>query len=303
MRAEDRKVYFALLSYRTPEESACLKVLQSLVFQICLDEPDLRSVIYTSYRSNYRRLKTDIDFLAALLSDLLSVQTHSYLVIDGLDEVDAPERQSLLTALSGIVTRSSHVRLFISSRTEDDLSNTLISDCITLRVDRNNLLDIEAYVRRGSAEVMERMRQYGADDHTCTGVQHILNKVASKAQGMFLYARLVLSVVCDADNLQDIQYEVDNLPDGLEEAYGRILARIKTLRRREKEAARKILTWVGCVKRQLREEEVLQALAIEIGVSDFTKGPKVFRNICKTCGPILEIKHGTVQFVHFTVQE
>jgi hypothetical protein len=36
---------------------------------------------------------------------------------------------------------------------------------------------------------------------------------------MFLYAKLVLNNVMAQDNLDDIEDEINNLPDGLEQAY------------------------------------------------------------------------------------
>jgi hypothetical protein len=121
---------------------------------------------------------------------------------------------------------------------------------------------------------------------------------------MFLYARLMMSIIREIDNPYEIETELDNLPDGLEQAYGRVLGRIKRFQRtKERKAARKILHWVGCARVPMREEELLQALVIQVGSPDFTAGQKVFRDICKTCGPILEIKEDRIQVVHFTVLE
>jgi hypothetical protein len=72
---------------------------------------------------------------------------------------------------------------------------------------------------------------------------------------------------------------------------------------KEKAAARKILQWVACAKRPLRQEEVLQALAIEAGAKSFTKGRKAFRDLLQTCGPIIEMSGEYVHFVHFTAKE
>jgi hypothetical protein len=67
--------------------------------------------------------------------------------------------------------------------------------------------------------------------------------------------------------------------------------------------ARKVMEWIGCANFTPTVEELLQALAITPGQKDFLKGRKVFRDILKLCGPIIEIEKDAVQFVHFTAKE
>src|SRR5271170_3609403 len=87
-------------------------------------------------------------------------------------------------------------------------------------------------------------------------------------------------------------------------SYARILARIKqNLNSNERPMARKIMEWIGCANTSPKIEELLQALAITPGQEDFLKGRKVFRDILKLCGPIIEIENNVVQFVHFTAKE
>lgn len=66
---------------------------------------------------------------------------------------------------------------------------------------------------------------------------------------------------------------------------------------------RAILQWIACAQRPLREEEILQILAVEPGKPDFTKGRKEFRDICRACGPIIEVHGGFIRFVHFSAKE
>jgi len=87
-------------------------------------------------------------------------------------------------------------------------------------------------------------------------------------------------------------------------SYARILARIEQkLNSKERRNARMIMEWIGCANFSPTVEELLQALAITPGQKDFLKGRKVFRDILKLCGPIIEIENDIVQFVHFTAKE
>jgi hypothetical protein len=61
--------------------------------------------------------------------------------------------------------------------------------------------------------------------------------------------------------------------------------------------------WVACAERPLREEELRQILAVDIGEDDFTRGRKDFRDILQDCGPIIEDRDGVLRFVHFSAKE
>ena len=63
------------------------------------------------------------------------------------------------------------------------------------------------------------------------------------------------------------------------------------------------MEWIGCANFAPTIEELLQSLAITPGQKDFLKGRKVFRDILKLCGPIIEVENDVFQFVHFTAKE
>jgi hypothetical protein len=87
-------------------------------------------------------------------------------------------------------------------------------------------------------------------------------------------------------------------------SYARIMARIEQrLTPKERLMARKVMEWIGCANFTPTVEELLQALAITPGQTDSLKGRKVFRDILKLCGPIIEIENDAFQFVHFTAKE
>jgi hypothetical protein len=87
-------------------------------------------------------------------------------------------------------------------------------------------------------------------------------------------------------------------------SYGRILKRInEQLTERERKQVRKVLGWVGCSKLPMRKREIEAALAIRQEDRRFFKGHRVFLNIPRLCGPVLEIENDVVQFVHFTAKQ
>ena len=55
--------------------------------------------------------------------------------------------------------------------------------------------------------------------------------------------------------------------------------------------------------RPLREEEILQLLAVDPREKYFAKGKRFNADIRRACGPIIDIVHGTVRFVHFSAKQ
>jgi hypothetical protein len=85
--------------------------------------------------------------------------------------------------------------------------------------------------------------------------------------------------------------------------YGRITKRIReNLTDRERQQVRRILGWVAASERLLSKRELEAALSIRTDDRRTSKEQRVFLNILRLCGPILEIRDDIIQFVHFTAQ-
>ncbi|KAI1416816.1 hypothetical protein F5Y13DRAFT_204160 [Hypoxylon sp. FL1857] len=299
MQASGQQVLFAFLSHSNQAAGSAVRVFHSLLFQLLQGDPTFRATLHDSSQSNYRRLKNDSDFVLDFLCKILTGSGPSFIVLDGLDELDESSWKHLLSNILKINERCPETKLLISSREERDISLRLCSKAIPLRLDYRNFRDIDSFVQLECKDILLEMKSYGADEQICLKVKKTLDTIAEKAAG-----RLILLMVKDQGTLHDIEAQIEDLPDGLDEVYGRLLVRIKTkLTRSLRTVVRAILQWVACVRRPLREEEMLQILAVQPGQPDFTKGRKEFRDICKVCGPIVEINEGIIRFVHFSAKE
>ncbi|KAI0152566.1 hypothetical protein F4776DRAFT_659492 [Hypoxylon sp. NC0597] len=299
MQDSGQRVLFALLSHDNQAAGDTVKVFHSLLFQLLESDPTLRPILHDSFQSDYRKLKNDTDFVLDLLCRILNGLSPSFIILDGLDELDEPSWKHLLSRILEISKRCPETKLLISSREERDISLQLNSKAVPLRVDHKNSQDIDSFIQLECEDLLLEMKSYGADEPTCLKVKEKLHTIAENAAG-----KLVLLMVKDRGTLHDIDEQMEDLPDGLDEVYGRLLVRIKVKSTRTIQAVvRTILQWVACAQRPLREEEMLQILAVQPGQLDFTKGRKVFRDIRKLCGPIIEINEGNIRFVHFSAKE
>ncbi|KAI1092734.1 hypothetical protein F5B19DRAFT_453335 [Rostrohypoxylon terebratum] len=299
-----QQVVFAFLSHNNRAAGNTIKVLHSFLFQLLEFDPLLRPFLHGIAQRDYRKLKNDEPFVIDLLCKVFKSTGPSFIILDGLDELDERSWGHLLTSLFKINDNCPETKILISSREERGITLQLNKKAIPLRIDRHNSKDIELFIELECEGLIFEMRALGADENTCLEIKRKVNKISERAAGMFIYARLVILMVKDQGNIHDIEAQIENLPDGLDEVYGRLLDRVKNkLSRSARATVRNVLQWVACAQRPLREEEMLQVLAIEPGQQDFTKGRKQFHDIRKMCGPIIEFHDGNIQFVHFSVKE
>ena len=85
--------------------------------------------------------------------------------------------------------------------------------------------------------------------------------------------------------------------------YARIVRDLDLLELNEREAAISILQLLCCSKRRLRVVEVIRLISIEAGTTAFEIDRFLRRDLLDICGPVLEIRSGCVDVVHFSARE
>jgi hypothetical protein len=121
---------------------------------------------------------------------------------------------------------------------------------------------------------------------------------------MFLWVRLVLSMLLDQESINDLREAVHRLPIGLESAYGRILSRIQAqMDESQHVKAKAILSWLAFAYRPLQSFELCDALVFsENRVLD--EQTKLGKGVLDICKPLIEEREGYVfALVHFSARE
>jgi hypothetical protein len=182
-------------------------------------------------QSSGEALRSSVDAAAKLLKTLLSCAGPTYIVIDGVDEVDERERFRLLKQLIEISGSCQNVKTFISSRAEADITD-LLQDQVSIRVDNRNAGGIQTFVNKRTEEWMSKCNFVPEAEAEIRG---LLAPLASNAkgkscfpghsytqsliaEGMFLYAEVVLSSMDYLDDMEEIRGELKVLPEGLNAA-------------------------------------------------------------------------------------
>jgi hypothetical protein len=155
-------------------------ILQSLLFQLALDVKDAQSVLV---ESNERELLGSTRYVLELLKTLLGTPAvgPTYIVLDGLDEMEAVERGILLQQLTDLESCPG-IKILISSRPEDDIASILDAKSTQIRVDKRNSDSIQSYVNQ---RIRDWTRTANFDEEIRKKVETLLAPVTENANGMY----------------------------------------------------------------------------------------------------------------------
>jgi len=153
----------------------------------CLKEKDelLPAVIslYDEVIENGSAAFVDCDQLTELLVKLAGSRLVTYVVVDGLDECDKPERKILISSFRRIIAKASTtVKVFIASRTEVDIKAQLAQAVDVQIVASKTKADIELFIDATVDERAESDLFYGTAPLTL--VTLIKNALRNGSEGM-----------------------------------------------------------------------------------------------------------------------
>ncbi|KAJ2997236.1 hypothetical protein NUW58_g707 [Xylaria curta] len=286
---------FVFVSHLQPTYATARSILQSLVFQLACQSKDAQEILVNS---GARDVSSHAKDVSRLLKALLIESGPIFIIIDGLDEMELEERKILLQQLVDMDS-CPETRVLFSSRPEDDIACILGTKAMSIYVDKRNSRSIEAYVRQRAQNWIENGN---FDQQAQKEIQCLLSPIAARAEGMFLFARIILDNAELLTECQEIKQELKVLPLDLNDAYQRILSKINDLPSALRRKARTILGWIGCSPIPMTVHEMEQALLVDLDskVAPSVSAPVRFVRIC---GPIVEVVGEIPQFVHFTVKE
>ena len=137
------QVLFAFVSHANKTSLKALSVIQSFIFQVAEDDEDFRCLLI---ESKERELCGNTGYVVELLKGFLKTAEPTYIIVDGLDEMEECERQILLQRLDELSTGCSNLRPLICSRAEADISKVLEDKAKYIRVHDMNSGSIQKYV-------------------------------------------------------------------------------------------------------------------------------------------------------------
>jgi len=212
-----------------------------------------------------------------------------YWMIDGLDECNG-ERDLVNFIMQA--ARTGKFRIFVTSRKTPDAYDLPISPRNEFYADKidetTTNSDIELFLDQNAAQLALR------------DASSIYKQVLKKADGCFLWTRLVLRELRQALTRTAMQDILDEVPSELSELYKRILGSILA-NARESGMIIAVMEWIACSTRALTISELLHALRHD--VSDEI-GADVRRFIESNCSQFIAIDSTDhVRMIHTTARD
>ncbi|KAL6406885.1 ankyrin repeat domain-containing protein 52 [Ilyonectria robusta] len=242
--------------------------------------------------------------------------TPVYLIVDAIDEADQDEREDILDSLARLVSLAPSIRVLITGRPDEDIvawvekssgisslsqaiSEFKIPDAAAAR-------DIETYID-------SRILRSSKLRHPAVA-QQIKKDVTARAEGMFLYVRLMLDELEIESSVGAVRLRLGKFPRSLNDYYETVFRRISNNTDSTRELARNLLAWVTTSHEPMHVETVLvalqsQALSRIPSVAGPTKDDvdetrllDPLKQIRSICFPLLEVtESGIAQLVHCSV--
>ncbi|RDA94367.1 hypothetical protein CP533_3768 [Ophiocordyceps camponoti-saundersi (nom. inval.)] len=246
----------------------------------------------------------ELEKLMDIFQLTLSSLKRLYIIIDGLDECEKPDRRELLETLSSLAALGSKTRIFLAGR--DSITTEIKKGFPShYHVSMGNSLaqpDIARYIEGAVQDKLESEELTVRDPNLVEEIKLALNK---GAEGMFLWVAFQLFELCSKHCDDDIRQAIGNLPQDLTETFDRALERIVS--QGNAKVARQAFLWIAAAKQPLSLDELGEAMFIEIG-QQFSQ-PEKFSNdiyrISSWCENLAHVdeERQIVQFPHETVRQ
>ncbi|KAH8747114.1 NACHT domain protein [Hyaloscypha sp. PMI_1271] len=289
------------------------RILRSLLFQLVHANDDLIAHIYWEYVvcKKVASITTLEQLMATVVATLLGEPGQSqpiHVFLDGLDEVEAGKQRQVVSLIrkvaSGAKARGAVFKVLVSCRTSPLLEKVLRKQPVVSLSDEKECLEeaISTYASHRLTADAYKLSQLGLHGSDLT---HLGRSVARKADGMFLWARLVLDYLATNifHNRHEITAAIDTLPRELSVFYERILTNtISNFDPRSVDRMRQILGWIAFAKRPLRKSEFRSALSFSAG--DPKVDELVPSYIFDMCAPLIEQRRdSSFTFIHVSVKD
>lgn len=303
---------FFFCKYRDTHRNHALAILSALLSQILTMERDLIPFFDQTRDQKGDTKLESLDLCKELLGVLVKNEPTKYLVVDGIDECEEPDRKEFLEIILDLVRQCDQrepgsLRLVIFSREEPDIKKRLAGPN-TIQIMPDDVgQDIENFVEFHSRRLQEKFQDFLTEDLRVK----IQDRVVNLADGMFLFAFLVMRNLGEQDNVEGLKQELDpkTFPKDLDSAYERTLERImERASPGQGDVILTILKLMTCCWRPLKWHEIQAAISI---VTD-DESEKLDPDRCLTgqaqdllgslvlSGPA---EGGRVEFVHKTAED
>ena len=297
-------------------------MLRSILYQCLLKAPGLWPCYVHDFRDIRHEKHWPMDRLISVFSSLGHIHAPglritAYVIIDALDEAEEVKREEIIRSFRDAGSRDSSwpiaFKVFLTSRPNPKIER-ILSTSRTIIMEDETKKDIEECVRSETACIASEILDCRVEE-----LDFVSDYLIEKAQGVFLWVRLVLIELDDAAtsgfcSVRELEDLLAQIPTDLKQLYARIVKSILEERQSAVQECQTIFRWSAFSPRPLMVYEMLEVVAASSCpgdrlLSDDLEKRRVGndehmrRRIITLCRNLIEIKGGIVQFIHTSVRE
>jgi ankyrin repeat protein len=310
-------------------------LIRSLISQLSHQRGGIPTELADLYKRCGDHQQPSVNQLQDVLRNILDGFSHTYIVIDALDEcADCKETLIWVKELvSGTNRPAENLHIIVTSRPEPDIKKVFeVLDPHSIDiVEATTKQDIIKYLK-----VQMNLKFEGCDESTREEIESALRE---RAEGSYVYPYIYSTI---ADNVprfrwvalqiaelekcsstDEITKQLAELPNGLDDIYSRTLKKIDEKHRAD---TRTFLQWLAFSKRPMTVSEIAETITVDFTSEDgpvFISAKRYFnpQDVLVRCSslvsesegkycqlntafkPLLTLKTGTIKLSHFSVKE
>ncbi|PNP78932.1 hypothetical protein FNYG_07797 [Fusarium nygamai] len=194
-----------------------------------------------------------------LIGKLIEDYSKTSIILDALDECDRNTRHELMRVMNNLLNGSSKLRVFISSRHDDDIRRHFKGAPIMEMQATDNEKDIASFVEDGL------FRDSRWADLSLDLQDELKSVFHEKSLGMFQWAALQVDQIRRLRiwSERNIREQLETSPIGLKGAYDVVWNQLQEMSPYEEQLARRALQWVLCASRPLKTAELSLMMVID----------------------------------------
>ncbi|KAF6742124.1 hypothetical protein DFP72DRAFT_1109602 [Ephemerocybe angulata] len=297
----DVAILYAFLRYT--EKPTLLQIISGILSQLV----NTHVIAFKRLLPTYQRAKKHRDELSCseavqALKDIVSLFSETYVVIDGLDEVDDTTKDGLLRALTSL-----QAHILVTCRPLELFMHRHTPKALHIPVQAQTR-DIEIYVRERIRESTKLAAILKANPSVAESFTRLIKE---KSRGMFLLARLQMELVLErCTTVGSLLKALESLPSGVNDMYQVTMDRINSQSEEDASIANRTFIWLLHARIPLSPEDVQHALTFSYQDLVFHEESLIsipmLLSIC--CGLVtVEVEEETgknvVRFIHYSTQE
>ena len=258
---------------------SALKIFASIIGQALAQFEEIPDCIYAAYSTAIRYGRSCLSTLdqpTVILKDFASSFDIFYIFVDGLDELKEPA--TMIQSIQDLMSSAPGIQFILLSRNMPTLKYQLIG---FHRIElTSNIVssDVNNFISR-------EVPALPIEDPKL--LTHVFQRLSQSADGMFLWASLMIQTLKSATSPHEITEILSDLPIGLDETYNAIINKLGKESPRRRAFAKKFLLFICFSARPLNWNELQSLLAFERSHGSLVEDKRPFQSAVLELGSSL----------------